>query len=237
MVDEGGMTLNPAFEDPTARGAATPLHQPLHQDLRRRIIRAELPPGARLSETEVARGFGASRQPVREAFIRLAQEGLVDVRPQRGTYVRRISVEAVAQARFVREAIEADVARTVAERCDAALVAGLRRQIAHQAAADTDAFLPLDEQFHRTLFEAAGAAYAWRIVDDAKAQMDRVRWLSTARMPNRDALVAQHTAVVDALEARDAAAAEAAMRAHLRRILGDLAVMRETMPDFFDPAP
>lgn len=231
------MNLNRGFDEQTGRGATAPLQHALHHDLRRRIIRAELPPGARLSETEVARGFGASRQPVREAFIRLAQEGLVEVRPQRGTYVRRISVEAVAQARFVREALEADVARTVAGACDPALIATLRRQIADQATAAVDDFLALDELFHRTLFEAAGAAYAWRIVDDAKAQMDRVRWLSTAQSPNREALVAQHGAVVDALERRDAAEAEAAMRAHLRRILGDLAVMRETMPDFFDPAP
>lgn len=104
----------------------------LYRRLRERIVRTELLPGEFISETEIARAYDVSRQPVREAFIKLAEAGLVQIRPQRGTMVTRISAEAVMDARFVREAIEADVVKLVAERCDAAIEAELKRQIAAQ---------------------------------------------------------------------------------------------------------
>ncbi|RVI35555.1 GntR family transcriptional regulator, partial [Sinorhizobium meliloti] len=86
----------------------------VYRILREQIIQAELAPGARISEAEIARSLSISRQPVREAFIKLAEEGLVQVLPQRGTYVTRISTASVMDVRFVREAIEADIVRQVA---------------------------------------------------------------------------------------------------------------------------
>src|SRR5690606_41732276 len=81
----------------------------LYRILRERIISADLIPGSRISESEIARSYSLSRQPVREAFIKLAEDGLVEIRPQRGTLVRKITPEAVMDARFVREAIETDL--------------------------------------------------------------------------------------------------------------------------------
>ena len=82
--------------------------------LHRRVLRGELLPGARLSETEIAAKIGVSRQPVREAFIRLGSDGLAEIRPQRGTYISKISISAVLSARLIREAVEADLARLTA---------------------------------------------------------------------------------------------------------------------------
>ena len=72
--------------------------------LRRRIAAIDLPPGAALSEKDIAARFNVSRQPVREAFIKLSEAGLVEIRPSRGTWVMKISVREVCNARFVREA-------------------------------------------------------------------------------------------------------------------------------------
>lgn len=210
----------------------------LYMLLRERIVRTELMPGEVISETEIARAYDVSRQPVREAFIKLAEAGLVQIRPQRGTMISRISTEAVMDARFVREAIEADVVKLVAERCDAAMRRELSDQIARQKRVpdgDNDAFVKLDELFHRTLAEMAGKAYAWRVVEEVKAQMDRVRYLSVEK-PHVQLLITQHEAIVTAVARNDVAAAEAAIRAHLREILKSLPAVASAHPELFNAA-
>jgi len=205
--------------------------------LRERIVRAELLPGALISETEIARSYNVSRQPVREAFIKLAEAGLVQIRPQRGTMVTPISVASVKDARFVREAIEADVVKLVAERSDVAIRRELLAQIAWQkrAADDHASFVKLDEFFHHTLAEMAGKAHAWRVVEALKAQMDRVRYLSIEKLHVR-LLIAQHELIVAAIVRNDAVAAEAAMRTHLREILQSLPTLVQVRPELFNPA-
>ena len=212
--------------------------QRMHLNLRRKILRNELAPGTRMSEIEIAAAFDVSRQPVREAFIKLAEEGLLEVRPQRGTFVKKISIKAVMDARFVREAVEADVVRSAARRHDAATAAELRRQIAAQKQVpedDYEGFLQLDELFHQTLAEAGGVSGAWQVLEVLKLQMDRVRYLSLMRFPIRR-LLAQHEAVAEAVAAGDEDAAEAAMRGHLREILGDLPEIAKARPELFEPS-
>lgn len=204
--------------------------------LRDRIISGQIDPGARISETEIAKYYAVSRQPVREAFFRLADAGLVQVLPQRGTLVRRISIREVTDARFVREAIEADIVRLVAEDADRGTIDTLAGLIAQQAAihGDAAAFIRLDEAFHHTLARAADKAFAWRIVGEVKAQMDRVRFLSTRYLPT-ERLVRQHRTILDAIDARDPDAAEQAMRLHLRGVLDDLPEIARQVPEFFEP--
>lgn len=214
----------------------TPVGPQVYRILRERIIRADLLPGSLISESEIARTFSLSRQPVREAFIKLSEEGLVEVRPQRGTLVRRISREAVMDARFVREAIETDIVKLLADDRDTAVIADLRRQIEAQRAIsdnDPDRFMKLDERFHRTLAEAAGKTYAWQVIENVKAQMDRVRYLSFLRFPIPK-LVDQHIGVVDAIEAGSPLDADCAMREHLREILAALPEIANAKPEFFE---
>ena len=215
---------------------SAPVGPQLLRLLRGKVVHNDWVPSAQLSEAEVAKAFGVSRQPVREAFIKLAEEGLVEIRPQRGTFVRKISASAVLDARFVREAIEADVVRLVAQAPDPATLQELGRLIEAQrkvAGNDPRAFVPLDDAFHRTLAQAAGRNYAWSVIESLKSQMDRVRQLSTRKFPMAR-LIAQHEAVVAAIAAGDPAGAEAAMREHLRAILTDLPLIRESLPEYFD---
>lgn len=210
-------------------------HQ-MHLELRRRILRNDLAPGTRMSEIDTAAAYEVSRQPVREAFIKLAEEGLLEVRPQRGTFVRKISIKAVMDARFVREAVEADVVRTVARAHDPEVGAELLRQVDKQrrgAEEGFERFIQLDERFHQTLADAAGVSGAWQVLETLKLQMDRVRYLAVMRFP-MEKLLAQHEAVARAIEAGDVAAAEAAMRHHLREILSDLPEIACANPNLFE---
>lgn len=205
--------------------------------LRQAIVRLELRPGNSLSEAEVARQLGVSRQPVREAFIKLNETGLVEVRPQRGTYVKLISIRDVQNARFVREAIELAVVRKAALQMTDAGGQTLRDNLEQQRriAPDGDParFLPLDEAFHQAIADIAQCDYAWRVVEGLKAQLDRVRFLSMPDATPTSTLVAQHTAIADALERHDPDAAEAAMRAHLSEILTSLPRLAQAHPELF----
>ncbi|MFH1804728.1 MAG: GntR family transcriptional regulator [Pseudomonadota bacterium] len=210
----------------------------IHRIIRERIVCADLLPGTRLSEADLARQYDLSRQPVREAFIKLADEGLLEIRPQRGTYVRKISVPAVLDARFVREAIEADIARFVATAPDPAMIARLhaliklQREVAH---GEARWFLALDHDFHRCLAEAAGKTYAWKIVEDVRAQLDRVRYLSYFQF-SMDDIIEQHVSIVSAIESRNPDAASEAMRQHLREILHTLPDIARSRSELFDNA-
>ncbi|WP_425100898.1 GntR family transcriptional regulator [Tropicibacter sp. S64] len=204
--------------------------------LRDAIIRNRFAPGDRISESEIARACNVSRQPVREAFIKLAGEGLLAILPQRGTVITRIGYAAVLDARFLREAIEADIVAILASAPDEALIADLRGQLQAQrnvAATDPKAFIELDERFHRTLAGAAGKRGAWKLIEGLKSQMDRVRFLSLGHFPVQK-LVTQHEVIVDRIEQGDARGANAAIRGHLREVLSDLPQIRAANPDFFE---
>lgn len=224
-----------AFDDVTPVDQTQAAGPQIYRRIRERIVSAELLPGALLSESDVAAAYRVSRQPVREAFIRLAAAGLVQVRPQCGTFVTEISEAAVLDARFVREAIEVDIVRLVAAEGDPATVDDLRAQLAEQLAVapdDSPAFLRLDEHFHRALANRVGKPFAWQVIETVKAQMDRVRYLSFYPM-HTARLIEQHTRIVDAIEARDPAAAEASMRAHLHEIIASLEDLAAERPDLF----
>ena len=138
---------------------SAPVGPQLIRALRQAIVQNQLEPGTRLSEAEIGARFGVSRQPVREAFIKLAEEGLLEIRPQRGSFVRKISIAAVLDARFVREAVEADIAKACASARPDGLVEELRSQVAAQARLVDQhpaAFVPLDDEFHHTLAKGAG---------------------------------------------------------------------------------
>jgi DNA-binding GntR family transcriptional regulator len=207
------------------------------ESLKQAIVQLQLQPGNPLSEAEVARQLGVSRQPVREAFIKLSEIGFVDIRPQRGTFVKMISLRDVQNLRFIREAIEVAVVRKAAAEADAEAIADLKAIVARQRTAarsgDHVGFLRLDEIFHEAIAESADCEHAWHMLESLKAQMDRVRYLSMPNATPMSRLIAHHNAIVDAIAARDPDAAEAAMRGHLSEILMSLPRIAEGHPELF----
>ena len=205
-------------------------------EIRQAIIQLRLRPGDRLSEAEVARQFGVSRQPVREAFIKLAQARLLSIRPQRGTLVRLISRQDVENAHFVREAIEIAAVRKAAERADEHAIQGLRDLVAKLALApanDHGKFMGMDEAFHEAIAQSGGTGHAWRILEGLKAQLDRVRFLAIDDVTPVAAIVAEHSAIVDAIERHSPQEAEDRMRAHMADILVSLPRLVDAHSELF----
>lgn len=225
------------LDKPAGKGPSTAAQ--VEQDLREAIIRLELKPGTRLSEQEIADSMGVSRQPVREALIALARSRLVEVQPKRGTMVVKISARHMMEARFVRESIETAVVRRACASFDPfvreSVEAILARQIVAREAGDHPRFRREDEQFHMAIARGAGCAMAWSVIADIKAHIDRVCNLQLRKPDSMAGLIAEHQAIMAAIDARDPDRAVAAMQGHLAGILSDLPKIEAEHPDLFEP--
>lgn len=234
------------------RTSAAPLVSPaditgIHAEIRKDIVLLRMPPGQRLSENTLAARFGTSRTPVRAALIRLIDEGLIDVLPQRGTFVSRISLAAVRRARFVRRALEIAIVRRAAEvglpaSARAAIADAVRRQEAasreaHGGAeqATAELFTQADDDFHRAFAEGIGLADVWAVVEREKSQFDRIRFLSLSQATPMPVLIAQHRAIFAAVAAGDPAEAEAAIGTHMDEVLKVASGLASSHPDLFAP--
>jgi GntR family transcriptional regulator, rspAB operon transcriptional repressor len=196
--------------------------------LYRQVLSLELPPGAKLSEADVAKQLGVSRQPVRDAFYRLSQLGFLLIQPQRATTVSQISAHDVFKARFLRAAIEIEIIRKACEVLTVNDFAVLEDLIARQQVAvdagDRSSFHLLDDAFHKAICDRTGLAFAWGVIRENKAHTDRVRFLSLA-FASQTALD-DHRAILQAVMARDADLAVSKVREHLSRIEGIISRLR-----------
>jgi GntR family transcriptional regulator, rspAB operon transcriptional repressor len=209
----------------------------VYRELRDDIVSMRRQPGQPIVEKEIALARGVSRTPVREALLRLAGEDLVEIFPQSGTFVARIPASALPEAILMRTALEQTTARLAAERADPGRVARLHdlleRQRRVEARHDRDRFHEADEAFHAAIADAAGHPGVWRFIEQVKIQVDRYRRL-TLPVPGRmRRVLAEHAAIVAAIEAHDPPAAAAAMAAHLEGLRASIGDVRDLNPDYF----
>jgi GntR family transcriptional regulator, rspAB operon transcriptional repressor len=219
------------------RSLGTSARDQAYAYLRRAIVGAQLEPGRRLSENQLAELIGVSRTPVRDALARLRDERLVAIVPQLGTFVTFIDEEAVSDAHFVREALEVGAIRIAARDARPEELRGLHDNLERQAAAvadqDAQAFARLDDELHRLLCDLSGREVAWRLSERTRGQLDRVRLLSLPEAGYREQMLTEHRAVVRAVADHDAPLAERELRHHLRMVLSSLPAIRTAHPEFF----
>lgn len=206
--------------------------------LYQQVVELVLPPGTKLSEVEVAKQMGVSRQPVRDAFYRLSQLGFLLIRPQRATVVTHISEEEVMQARFIRTAIEMETVRAAAECLTDAQLDRLDALIVEQQTAvdsgDKVLFHSLDDAFHKMICDMSGKDFAWPLIRDSKAHMDRVRYLSLSF--GAQSALDDHKVIMTALRQHRGDLAADAMREHLSRIKSIIGRIRESHGAYFAEA-
>jgi DNA-binding GntR family transcriptional regulator len=208
----------------------------VYEELAAAIRDVRLPPGASLSEIDLAEQLHVSRTPLREALARLVDGGLVSVVPQVGTRVELIRLHDVEQARFVRESLETAafaVACGSAGRDVAPLHELLEQQRAACDAHDLDAFFAADEALHGRIFALAGYPASWQLMQPMKMHLDRLRRLSLPEPETVRRLIDDHIAIVAALEAGDAVGGSAHIRTHARRVLEDASSLQAKHPDYF----
>ncbi|MDH4442451.1 MAG: GntR family transcriptional regulator [Rhizobium sp.] len=209
----------------------------VYEALRRAIIILALPPGSIINERMLCEQLEISRTPLREALLRLSSENLVTVVPNSGTFVSQIDLQTVFDGQLVRDALEMKVVRLAAVR----MTPGFERQLdfnmhqQHRLAAerDYDEFYELDEAFHSMICEFGTSQRIWKIVNEAKAQLDRVRRLAIPGPNHLDIVLAEHMAIVDGLKMRDPEAAAAGMKVHLDRVFLSIRRLIVEKRDYF----
>lgn len=208
--------------------------------LHEQISSLQLKPGDRISEADIAAQFGVSRQPVRDAFSRLANLDLLLIRPQRATEVRRFSLREIEKARFVRASIEKEVLLRAAARCDAEGAAQMDAQLTLQksavAAKDVEAFGKLDYEFHKVLCAIGGVDYAFEVIMEEKAKVDRLCLLGLSKEQRIPELLADHQAIADAIRNHDGPAAIIAGMKHLSRLDETITRITDSNANYFERA-
>lgn len=211
--------------------------QQIHEALRERIISLELAPGQNLSRAEISEYYGVSQTPVRDAMLKLEEEGLLVIYPQSKTEVSKIDVEHARETQFLRLSIELEVARVLSGDRRAGRLAAARKAIAQQEAAlavgDLDLFSRFDRNFHRALYEAAGVSNLWELVTSRSGHIDRLRNLNLPDPGKPANILHYHNRIIDAIEAGDAAKAETAIRGHLSGTIGAVNEIIARRRDFF----
>jgi DNA-binding GntR family transcriptional regulator len=210
----------------------------IYSDLRAELLSLARRPGEAISEAEIALSYGVSRTPVREAILKLSDEGLLEIFPQSGIIVSRIPMAALPEAIIIRKALEETTARLAAERATASQILALRaileRQREANTAGDSDEFHQADEAFHATIAEIARHPGIWKLIQQVKVHVDRYRRLTLPQVGRIAQVITEHEAILSAIEARDPSAAGIAMDHHLERLLDNIYATQSINPDFFD---
>ncbi len=206
------------------------------ESLRAAIVSLELAPGLALDRAELAQQFGVSQTPVRDALMRLSEEGLVVIRAQYTTQVSRIDVPAAREAHYLRRSVEIEIARQLAQAPDEAVIAGLRAQLSLQAEfaerKDFTSFISADKEFHRQMYAAAGLPRLWAVVVKMSGHVDRLRLLHSPFTGKTASIMDGHQAILAAVEAGDVDAAQQAVREHLSGTLASVEEIQQRYPEY-----
>lgn len=209
----------------------------IHDALRERIVALEFTPGEFLSRSEIASYYGVSQTPVRDAMMRLEEEGLLIIYPQSKTVVSKIDVAHAQETQFLRLSIELEVTRRLAQAQAGGLIGRARTCLSLQRAAlasgDLDEFGRLDREYHSALYEAAGVANLWAIVTARSGHIDRLRKLNLPDPGKSTSILSCHERILAAIETGDVAVAEAVVREHLSGTLAQVPKITEKYPEYF----
>ncbi|WP_029008806.1 GntR family transcriptional regulator [Azospirillum halopraeferens] len=209
----------------------------IYRDLRDAIVGVRRKPGEPIIEKQIAEAYGVSRTPVREAVLKLADEGLVEIFPQSGTFVARIPLAGLPEAIIIRRVLEEATVRFAAERATRSRVAALRANLELQremeAAGDLEGFHDADEAFHALLAEASGYPGFWTVTQQVKMHVDRYRKLTLPVSGRVGQVIAEHEAIVAAIAGRDPDGAVRALVDHLDGLRLRIDDARRDNPEFY----
>jgi len=214
-----------------------PAADQVYKALKQSIIACRIPPNAPVSENRLCGLFGVSRSPVRTALTRLAEDGLIEIFPQRGSYVAPIKLAQVRESQFARAALELALLEQAAANWTKAASRSARAEISvqkrHAAARDAWAFYLDNERFHAAFAERAGLAGVWATVQGVKTLLDRIGHLANPVPGHMARIIVEHVAILDHLDASDTARAVEAMRAHINSVEATIARLRPQFPGYF----
>ena len=205
--------------------------------IRANIMELKYAPGSTISENELSEQLNISRTPIREAIIRLAQENLIEVFPQRGTYVSLIDILHVEESKFIRETLERRVMQMACRNFREEDLFQLQKFLVLQELCIQQKqffqFYEQDSNLHGAIFAGCNKERTWNMIQQMHTHYNRVRILGISNGYELPELLAEHHAMVDAIKEKDAVAGEQALDSHLNKVRLDLSKMMRDFPEYF----
>ncbi len=209
----------------------------VYEIIKRNIINLNMAPGTRVSEQEISDLLNVSRTPVREAFIKLAKEGLLYALPQRGTYISYIDLGMVEDARFIRESLEKSILKIATEKFPVELLDVLQDNINTQKKfvekREFFAFLEMDEEFHKTIFEGCNKERTWTFIQQINAEHKRVRMLTFIADINWKDVINQHIQILESIRNHDEEMGQKIISNHIQKLIFEQVELKEKYPHYF----
>lgn len=213
------------------------IQETVYQELKRAIMSLYLAPGTIMSTQEIATKLNVSRTPVRESFLRLQAEGLVDSVPQRETMVSRIDMDRVRQERFLRESLELSAVERFIRRAGEDDIRRLEdcviEQRRMQASDDFEGFIAWDMAFHRLFFEATDEQLGWDILQTYNGHYNRIRLLTVQNRETLESAIVQHERLIGLIRAGEVSQTQAEMRDHVRKLDREAVELQRQYPTYF----
>ena len=214
------------------------LSDQVYGHLREAIVAGRIAPGTALHEPSIAQQCGTSRTPVREAILRLRDEGLLTIKKQSGTFVAPIDPNRVEEGMIVRESLEPRLAAMAAEKMTDRILTDLLFETEQMTKAvetgDSRLFIAADDNFHRILLDASGFPHIVQIIQRVNAHLDRLRYLSASEPERAQTALEEHHAMIDRLRAGDASGASELLLTHLQGswvLIRELLAQQKAKPD------
>lgn len=209
----------------------------IYRELHRDIVWMKRQPNSKISEKELLEHFGVSRTPLREAILRLSEEGLVSVFPQAGTFVAPIPVRLLMESILIRKALETVIAETATRLAAPADLQAIDANLAAMEevlrSGDLGEFHSIDSEFHRLIGRISGLSTVMATIEHVRAQIDRYRLMTLPQAGRLTRVVAEHRAVRDAIALGDPSAAGTAMAQHIGQMLDEVEALRGLDRAFF----
>lgn len=209
----------------------------VYRFLKTNIMNFSFPPGSALSEKDIAAMLDVSRTPVREAFIQLSQEDLLEIVPQKGTYVSHIDLDGVEESKFLREKLEVAIVELACQEFPGDKLFDLQSYIALQELCLEEKnyakFYEIDDDIHRTIFEGCKKARIWAMMQQLHAHYNRVRLLNIASGHDVATVLEQHKNLVRAIREQDVALGRKTIQLHLNKVRLDIKDLIHDYSDYF----
>lgn len=210
----------------------------VYEELKRNIMSMRIVPGQAMSTQEIATKLNVSRTPVREAFLHLQSEGLVEMIPQRETIVSKIDMKKVEQEKFIRECLELGAINRFLKQRNQTVITEMLEFIGEQKkcseAHDYVGFLEADDNFHKVLFDVTGQEMAWSTIVSRNGHYNRLRILFIHNKLAMESSMKQHAEIVKLLENGEEEEIRKALTLHIQRFDVDKMDLIATYPDYFN---
>lgn len=204
--------------------------------LKDNIVSLELKPGTLVSENEIASELGLSRTPVREAIIDLSKASIIEIFPQRGSFVALIDSKMVEESRFLRKVLDCAVIEVACDLASEDDIARMEENVHLQEfyleKENAAKIYDLDNEFHQLIYNAADKKTIYDMRSTMMIHFDRVRTLSVVTVKDMK-IVADHRGMLEAIKSKDKHRAVELVNKHLSRYQVDENLIKEQYPQYF----